>query len=271
MPPISKQLAPTFRDYVALVETLREKAKGPLWYRGAGRVTYKLTPSLFRHSRSKSIEDYLTLEGDLLSRFKQRSIPFQARPMTDEWDLLFFMQHFGIPTRLLDWSESPLMALFFAVTSAPHSLGDRGKPVFSNDAAIWVLDPFQWNKRAVDLRSFDGKILTTDDANAGSYSPVGDCSVMKDFPIALYGAHNSQRIVAQRGAFVCFGKDTRPMDEIYTSESFEKGSLTKISISKGKLPHFHDALKNHGITDSVVFPDLDGLAREIKREFNFEV
>ena len=93
---------------------------------------------------------------------------------------------------------------------------------------------------------------------------------MKDFPIAIYGAHNSQRIVAQRGVFVCFGKDTRPMDEMYASESFIEDSLTKVTIAKGKLPHFYQALLDHGITDSVVFPDLDGLAREIKREFNFE-
>ena len=43
---------------------------------------------------------------------------------------------------------------------------------------------------------------------------------MKPFPIAPYGAHNSQRIVAQRGVFVCFGEDTRPMEKIYTNDGF---------------------------------------------------
>lgn len=270
MPALKQTSVTSFKEYVSHIESLRQGTKGRLWYRGAGRTTYKLEPTLFRHKQSKTIEDYLNLEDELLARFRQRSIPFQDRTISDLWDLLFLMQHFGIPTRLLDWSESPLMALFFAVTSAPHRLSNRGKPVFEADAAVWVLDPIKWNKRAVNLKSFEGKILTTDDANAGSYNPVGDCSIMKDFPIAIYGAHNSQRIVAQRGVFVCFGKDTRPMDEMYTSETFLPDSLTKVTIAKGKLPHFYDALQDHGITDSVVFPDLDGLAREIKREFNFE-
>jgi hypothetical protein len=45
----------------------------------------------------------------------------------------------------------------------------------------------------------------------------------------------------------------------------------KVVVKKGRLPHMYEALRRHGITDSVAFPDLDGLAREIKREFIFEV
>jgi hypothetical protein len=45
----------------------------------------------------------------------------------------------------------------------------------------------------------------------------------------------------------------------------------KVVVRKSKLPQMYEALRRHGITDSVVFPDLDGLAREIKREYSFEV
>jgi hypothetical protein len=181
------------------------------------------------------------------------------------------MQHYGVPTRFLDWSESPLMALFFAVTSAAHKIGKSGRPVFSGDASIWLLDPEQWNKHSVNLKGFVASVLTTDDTNANAYKPVGNVSTMKEFPIALYGSHNSQRIVAQRGVFVCFGKDTRPMEVVYKSENFPTDCLMKLVFKKGRLPHMYEALRRQGITDSVVFPDLDGLAREIKREFSFEV
>jgi hypothetical protein len=163
------------------------------------------------------------------------------------------------------------MALFFAVTSAHHKLGNRGKPVFRGDAAVWILDPVAWNAKAVDLRSFAGAVLTTDDPNANAYKPPGDVSTMKPFPIAIYGAHNSQRIVAQRGVFVCFGKDTRPMERTYVQAQFPSESLIKVRIGRGRLPYMYDALRRHGLTDSVVFPELDGLAREIKREYAFEV
>ena len=213
----------------------------------------------------------MRLEKLLVERFRQRSIPFHARSTSDTWEWLFLMQHYGVPTRLLDWSESPLMALFFAATSARHKLGARGRPVFSCDAAIWVLDPAQWNKHAVDLRRFAGAVLTTDDPNANAYKPVGDINTMKQFPIAVYGAHNSQRIVAQRGVFVCFGKGTRPMELAYIRDKFPTDCLMKVCIKRGRLPYIYEALRRHGLTDSVVFPDLDGLAREIKREYTFEV
>lgn len=234
-------------------------------------VSHQLKPSLYRHKGARSIEDLMQLEKLLVERFRQRSIPFHSRSISDPWEWLFLMQHYGVPTRLLDWSESPLMALFFAVTSAKHKLGAKEKPVFSGDAAIWVLDPVQWNKKAVDLRSFAGAVLTADDANANAYKPIGDINTMKPFPIAIYGAHNSQRIVAQRGVFVCFGKDTHPMEVTFMHERFPAGCLRKVTIKRGRLPHVYEALKRHGLTDSVVFPDLDGLAREIKREYAFEV
>lgn len=263
----------TLQEYVATVEKLRRNAKGHLWYRGCGKLSHQLKPTLYRHKRARAIEDLMSLEKDLLARFQQRSLPFHPRPstITNPWEWLFLMQHYGVPTRFLDWSESPLMALFFAVTSAPHALSANGRPMFAGDASVWVLDPRQWNKRAVDLKSFPGSILTTDDPNAGAYQPVGNTSTMKAFPIAIYGAHNSQRIVAQRGVFVCFGKDTRPMETVYQKETFPTGCLTRLVIKRGRLPHMHEALSRHGLTDSVAFPDLDGLAREIKREFLFEV
>ena len=271
MPAVKVKFVDSLKAYIALVEGLRANRRGHLWYRGCGMASHELKPSLYRHKGSQTIEDILGLEKDLIASFKQRSIPFHSRVLTDPWEWLFLMQHYGVPTRLLDWSESPLMALFFAVTSARHTLGLRGRPVFSGDASIWLLDPGRWNKRAVELKSFPGSVLTTDDANASAYKPVGDSRTMKQFPIALYGAHNSQRIVAQRGVFVCFGKDIRPMEVVYNRDRFPADCLMKVVVRRGRLPHMYEALRRHGITDSVVFPDLDGLAREIKREYSFEV
>jgi hypothetical protein len=271
MPKLKTKSVQTLKEYISLVEGLRVTRKGPIWYRGCGKVTHKLKPSLYRHKGSKTIDNFMCLEKLLLARFQQRSIPFHSRSLSDPWDWIFLMQHYGVPTKLLDWSESPLMALFFAVTSARHSLDSRGRIIFSSDASIWFLDPEGWNKRAVELKSFAGAVLTTDDPLAGAYKPIGDIKTMKKLPIAIYGAHNSQRIVAQRGVFVCFGKDTRPMELMYEKEGFAADCLMKLTITKDNLPHMYEALKRHGITDSVVFPDLDGLSREIKREYSFEV
>lgn len=271
MPAIKVKYADSLEDYVSFVEKSASQKHKQLWFRGCGKISHKLLPTLYRHNRSTMIDDFLLLEQKLLSRFRQRSIPFHSRPLTDDWEWLFLMQHFGVPTRLLDWSESPLMALFFAVTSAPHKVGKRGRPVFGGNACVWVLDPAQWNEHSVDLKDFPGAVLTTDDSNTNGYKPVASVTTMKPFPIALYGSHNSQRIVAQRGVFVCFGKDTRPMETVHGSEGFPSTCLTKVILRRGKLPQIYEAIRRQGITDSVVFPDLDGLAREIKREYAFEV
>jgi hypothetical protein len=61
------------------------------------------------------------------------------------------------------------------------------------------------------------------------------------------------------------------MEVAYEVERFPTDCLMKVVLRRGRLPHLYEALRRHGITDSVVFPDLDGLAREIKREFSFEV
>ena len=171
MPVLKSKTVSSLEAFISFIEGMRKVRGGPLWYRGCGKTSHALKLSLYRHKTSQTIEALMRLEKLLIERFRQRSIPFHSRPATDNWEWLFLMQHYGVPTRLLDWSESPLMALFFAVTGARHTLGSRGKPVFETDAAIWVLDPSQWNKQAVDLRSFTGAVLTAEDPNANAYKP----------------------------------------------------------------------------------------------------
>ena len=97
----------SFQEFVALVEDRQGKSRSSLWFRGSGKHTYKLLPSLYRHRSLRTTDDLERLERELMTRFRQRSIPFLTRPLVDDWDVLFFMQHYGIPTRLLDWTENP--------------------------------------------------------------------------------------------------------------------------------------------------------------------
>src|SRR5471032_2227934 len=143
----------TFSDFIAHVEGIKLAASGPLWFRGSGKAGYKLTPSLYRHGTKKTIEAIARLERDTMIWFRQRSIPFTAKSLSDDWDALFYMQHYRAPTRLLDWSESPFVALYFALMSAaftPTKLGLN----FKDDAAIWVLEPIAWNQHALSHQSY---------------------------------------------------------------------------------------------------------------------
>lgn len=114
---------------------------------GCGKSSYELLPGLYRHRDHKKTEDFVTLEEQLSVRFRQRSLPLVPRQLGDEWDLLFFLQHYGVPTRLLDWTENPFIGFFFAVTSGEFKTRQRrGRAgertlTFKTDAAVWVLDP----------------------------------------------------------------------------------------------------------------------------------
>ncbi len=159
----------TFTDFVALVDGLQVKAEQSLWYRGCGKSTHRLQPTLYRHKRKKKIDELSSLELQVITRFRQRSIPFHDRSLLDDWDALFFMQHYGVPTRLLDWTENPLIALYFAVMSAPFKTKKSGRIHFASDAAVWVLDPVAWNRKSLEHQSFDGGVLTPGDEALKGY------------------------------------------------------------------------------------------------------
>jgi hypothetical protein len=89
-------------------------------------------------------------------------------------------------------------------------------------------------------------------------------------PAAIFGIHNSPRIVAQRGVFTIFGSSTAPMEDIFVGSDYQPDTLVKITIPTSTISTLLDKLLAMGYTDAVMFPDLEGLARETKRLFGFE-
>ncbi len=258
-----------FEEFVRLIEKRQSLTDDPLWFRGCGKANYSLTPTLYRHPTKKRVTDVAALERQLITHFRQRSIPFHNRSLSDEWEALFFVQHYGVPTRLLDWTENPFMGLYFAFMECPSKISSKGIISFRSPAAVWVLNPTLWNRHALKNQSFDGKVLTSADDSLKGYRPLASFDGMNNLPVALYGTHNSTRIVAQRGVFTIFGQGRIPMERMFRENNFPKDSLLKITILPNNLPKFRKSLFRNGITESVVFPDLEGLAKEIKKIFAF--
>jgi hypothetical protein len=105
------------------------------------------------------------------------------------------MQHYGVPTRLLDWSESPLVALYFVV----H---DRNLRLLSKDGALWVLFPLHLNRYSTELveevyiPSFEDEWLNN--YSIEQYSKGKDTGIL---PLAAIATRNNPRIQAQLGVF----------------------------------------------------------------------
>ncbi|CAN7469886.1 FRG domain-containing protein [Pararhizobium sp. LjRoot238] len=254
----------SFLEVMQIIETF-QIAHQSAWYRGSGKDSHHLVPSLFRHPKRKTPDELHKLEKDLASTFAQRSPPFVQQSFEDEWERMFYMQHYGIPTRLLDWTESPFVALYFALTTCAR--GKSNKP--SDNVAIWMLDPSEWNKSALSDISYAGGILDSKREQVKSYSPNAELDERKNTPIMIYGTHNSARIVAQRGMFALFGKSTDSMDVSYEDQTFTDGTLQKIVILKDDVDKVATSLFRKGISDSTVYPDLFGLSLELRRHFGF--
>jgi hypothetical protein len=227
-----------------------------LWYRGLTCSTFKLLPSLLRDG--KEIEQVYDREKRLMTRFRQRSMAYwPGGYLQDDWEHLFAMQHFGLPTRLLDWSENVFVALHFAALSSPtHGSCDPCIPT------LWCMDPVEWNQSSPALSDYGAaiQVLTTVDDEVEAYRPTTNKKRTKS-PLAIFGAHNSARIVAQRGTFVVWGNSAQPLEDFASQQA---GRLWRITISLPRT-ELQYSLRSLGFTETMVFPDLPALGLELSR------
>lgn len=269
MPTLIERPITTISEFVQFVDRETSDSDNPCWFRGVGKSSYKLLPSLYRHPTKTSSAELLELEEQIIVRFKERSVPYLASGLKEDWEYLFLMQHFGVPTRLLDWTENPFMGLFFALTSARI---DTTTSEYVDDASVWVLSPGKWNKRVFEHISFRGTAASHNDRFITAYGPKpANPDPPPANPAAIMGIHNSPRIVAQRGVFTIFGSNIKPMEDIFQADPFQDGALSKLVIPKANIGSLLEKMFCMGFTDAVAFPDLEGLARETKRYFGFGV
>ncbi|WP_430470432.1 FRG domain-containing protein [Thalassospira lucentensis] len=229
-----------------------------LWYRGHSKDSYLLQPFTHRGLEAQDRASVELAERLVFAEFDRRS-PLYDSYRRDRWDLLFLMQHYRAPTRLLDWTSSPLVALFFALME-----GDT-----EEDAVVWCIDPSAWNGIVLGDISETPRILTTDERLVEQYHPCFDDKSNRSEPIAIQGIMNNPRINAQKGRFVIFSSDPKPLETFAENNKvkFNGPTLTKIVIDKDAKEAVLIDLECYGITYSTVFPDLEGLAVEIRRQF----
>lgn len=260
------------------VETvLREATKLPekhfYWYRGVACADYKLIPGLMRGD-PRDMKHVFEREMRLITRFRQRSLPYwsEGYPQTD-WEHLFSMQHHGVPTRLLDWTENFFVGLHFALMRSDGDEKHKLKHHPERDCVptVWLLDPKTWNRRALAHQADEANeisVLTSADDELKFYIPETSSNRFNKrykTPVAVYGTHNSTRIVAQRGTFTIAGNEWKGLEEFDSSiEKPELGGLKRIHI-KMNLESARKQLEALGFTESMIYPDLPGLARELSK------
>lgn len=230
------------RDYVATI-----------WFRGHSDAVWSLVPGQYRPPHNKISEH--RYRHDFLLRASPFLADATAVPASD-WDWYFLMQHFGVPTRLLDWTESALVALYFATAETGTEA----------DGLVWVLDPRALN--GLSERCGEYVPIYTDDLvkpllNSLWQEATDDMPVT---PLAIDPPHNSRRLAAQRGKFTVHGTSRNGI-ESYTQLGAGLVGLRVPATVKNRLRR---QLMIAGITEAVLFPGLDGLGREIRESYATE-
>lgn len=260
-------------DFMTILTELKYSDRN-YWYRGIGDSSHSLIPSLLRNKTRRTKSDFATLEKELNETFQMRGFPYAESYRWKEgyWDQLFFMQHHRVPTRLLDWSGSPLVSLHFALTSSGMK---DGTP--TSDAAVWILDPVEWNRSIFSGTAFDETVLSPKSPRLTAYASDDSLKAPNTLPpLAIRGTHNSARIVAQQGFFTIFGLENKSMEWFRDNHtigadntSINRDCLIKIVIPKASIKSITKEMFALGISESTIYPDLEGLALEIKRTYGF--
>lgn len=236
-------VASTWDEFLAGVKSARAALGDPehLWFRGQADASYTLLPSLLRVAPLDP-----STEAEAFQKFVQYSYKVFQRRVSD-WETLFDMQHYGVPTRLLDWSDTLGIATFFAVTYH-RANADAG-------AAIYILDPVKLNEYSglkkvpfiPDDSDFDYRRIYWDKR---PFAPT--------YPIAIQPLFQNDRIFAQSGAFTIHGDDLSPIEKLCPL------AVKRVVLEQRAIEGAHEFLEIANINARTVFPDLEGIARHIR-------
>lgn len=216
-------------------------------FRGQPDARWELLPSVHR-GYSRQQEHYLTNEFRVRARSRHAACP----PDHDYPGWLALMQHYGLPTRLLDWTYSPVVAAFFAVH--PDFAGPARAS--RRDACIWALAAGELNQS----QGFEPLIFPLD---AASYQPLivpafKDREEPHTIGVAMAIEHDA-RIQLQQAAFTVHSCRT-PLNRLPGAEDM----LHRWVIPEPVVSAFCEELSLLGIRKSNLFPDLASLTSELR-------
>jgi hypothetical protein len=230
-------------------------------YRGDRDSAWPLLTSLDKLGGAGSPHSKAELEEHILRNFIRYSRPYFTHPPENDWEVLVAAQHHGLPTRLLDWTYSPLVAAHFATVE-----NDR-----ESDPVVWRLD---WKSVHRFFRLPELALLIQDlEGILGGERPMtpwvlfstpGDA---QQFACMLEPPSLSPRIVAQSATFTLCSDKGQSFDRFLERHGLGS-ALTKFIIPAEETARFRDQLDLVSVDERRLFPDLDGVAAEMRRYYS---
>lgn len=236
-----RQIAKRIVSVSKLIDELHKDISGysgPIWFRGQADKGWRLLPRL---SRKKSYKD----EVVLIRQFRQNAT-LLVNPVPEKtYEWLFLMQHHSAPTRLLDWTESALIAAYFAVTQEPDK-----------DGSIWILLPLELNRHSGidDIPPFEEQNILE------NYLPqfINNPTTTRYLPLAISATRNSARMQSQLSVFTINHKRNTPLEDVG-----DKKHVWRYNIPSAEKASIKTELELLGISKFQLFPELQTLGEII--------
>jgi len=209
-----------------------------VWFRGHWKSEYLLVPTLVRGGFD------LEKERFLFTKYQQAAAHLHKKRDSD-WETLFDMQHYGIPTRLLDWTETLGVAVFFALGPTPC------------ESAVCVLNPQTLNKHGTGSPG----LKRVGDPGFAYRSVYWEKQPFAPrLPIAMEPQFQNERLFAQRGVFTVHGDDPRGLYEQYPE------CVRKVLLPVAAREAALEFLDFANLNEFSVFPDIVGISRHLTRK-----
>jgi hypothetical protein len=233
-------------ELISEIEQRIRRDERILWFRGQRRATQGVEPSI---ERGYSNDD----ERNFTNRFRSRAgTRYEELPKYNDFAAwLSLMQHYGLPTRLLDWTRSPLIALYFALEKYIY------EDVKEQDACIWILEPHILNK----IEGF-GEVTPSIDAHMcrKMLRPAfSDKGTENNKVMAVMAAETDERMFVQQGCFTIHSYKG-PLDKRSDNREFLSGFI----IPANRVRDMAFSIDVCGFRKGDIFPDLEHLANEFK-------
>lgn len=231
-------------------------------FRGMSNNEYQLLPGVFRKNASeKAIYTTYAIEMVLLKSFIQEASAYLTTPSDDYVHWAEYAQHFGVPTRLFDWSSNPLVALYFCCKNNPNTPG-----------VVWVLNQKNYERITVPNQNLSHPIKDRITCIKELLEGKSDLN----YPIIYTPSYVDSRMSAQGSYFMVWGKKEEPLDKLIPKsitnsiELNENTCLWQFNVPANNKKKILRSLDDIGINEKTLFPGLDGIGRYIENKFRFD-